>query len=121
MTKYLIPLLLLVGCTLGADCKGIPKNHFCCLVVGQDARADIKACYRHIESPKFKIGEKLRIKDDRYSTSCRFIVKSPAWTVQNRCPKRDTRFDWRRDPSIMCQMRCDDDGAISKERKRGPA
>ena len=62
--------------------KGIPLMHECNQLRknGYEVK-DAEGCIKHIDHPKFKSGQILKMKESWFADSCRFVVARSTWGV----------------------------------------
>ncbi len=56
---------------LSHECNQYPELHY--------TEVDLQACKNHIDNPKYKRGEVLKITDNKYSKNCEFQVGRAMW------------------------------------------
>lgn len=88
--KYLILLFLLVlilGCEdrpnppLPVYIPNVSLNHECNDLIWMGFKIDGLACAKHIDHPKYKIGEFKKLRNNgEYSSKCRVQISKPVWT-----------------------------------------
>jgi len=106
--KYLsiIMFFLLISCSynpLNPKLNGVPPNTICYDLILKGWDINSAKCVKHLENPKYKIGQKLKIISHHYDPSCIFTVSKPYWNGV---------ID---EPAYLGFVKCDGDNSINAE------
>ncbi len=67
--------------------SGLSLLHECNVLISLGYKVDITSCVKHIDNPKYKIGQVLYMTDGVHLQSCTFTITRPLWShgfIQNK-------------------------------------